>query len=143
MARRPTRLDTVIGLILSKSAIPLATSPCYDWIPDVPRFDRESSGGQSAYRERKGQPEMDLRRKQTRSYACRTAIPRIELNGEYDLSSKDDIASLLRSRFKQHPKMESRRAARHFRRDTRDAFWSVRRLRCAAVAILVGRGEHI
>jgi len=37
-------------------------------------------------------------------------MPRIELNGEYDLSSKDDIASTflkelagLRSRFKQYP----------------------------------------
>jgi anti-anti-sigma factor len=40
---------------------------------------------------------MDLRRKQTRPDAYGTAIPRIELNGEYDLSSKDDIASLFRS----------------------------------------------
>jgi len=95
--RSKRRPDTVSGPVLSKSAIPLAAKPCYDWILDVPRFDRESSGGQSAYRERKGQLEMDLRCKQTRSDAYGTAMPRIELNGEYDLSSKDDIASLFRS----------------------------------------------
>jgi anti-anti-sigma factor len=40
---------------------------------------------------------MDLRRKQTRSEAFGTSIPRIELNAEYDLTSKEDIASLFRS----------------------------------------------
>lgn len=40
---------------------------------------------------------MDLRLKQTRSDAFGTAIPRMELNGEYDLSDKEEIASLFGS----------------------------------------------
>ncbi|MFY9883158.1 MAG: STAS domain-containing protein, partial [Candidatus Cybelea sp.] len=44
-----------------------------------------------------GRPNMDLRRKQTRSDAFGTATPRIELCGEYDLSTKEEIASLFGS----------------------------------------------
>jgi anti-anti-sigma factor len=38
---------------------------------------------------------MDLR--STKSGVYDTAMPRIELNGEYDLSTKEDVASLFRS----------------------------------------------
>ena len=38
---------------------------------------------------------MDLRRSKSGVYE--TAIPRIELNGEYDLSTKEDVSSLFQS----------------------------------------------
>jgi anti-anti-sigma factor len=46
---------------------------------------------------KKASPKMDLRRKRSSSDAFGTAVPRIELNGEYDLSNKEEIASLFGS----------------------------------------------